>query len=230
MRKGFTLIELMIVVAIIAVIAAIAIPSLLRARQAANETNAAAACRSMGGHQAVWRRTDADGNGVQDYWCGDIRAFYAMEDGDGNQLKYIDVGLAKADFLPNAWAAWLYGLTYPNGMVGGSTNTTPKAGYFYVHMFFDENAELYMVDTTPNDGVANPFFNKSDWGVCAFPATYNKDGIRVFITNAEGVVYGADNREMPGPEVYGLPMLMWPDRDPTTRLAFSGKPWAVVQE
>lgn len=83
MRRGFTLIGLMIVVAIIAVIAAIAITSLLRARQAANETNAGAACKGMASHQAVWRRTDADGNGVQDYWTADITAFYAMEDGEG---------------------------------------------------------------------------------------------------------------------------------------------------
>lgn len=46
-QKGFSLIELLIVVAIILLIAAIAIPNLLRARMAANESSAAAGIRSI---------------------------------------------------------------------------------------------------------------------------------------------------------------------------------------
>jgi type IV pilus assembly protein PilA len=45
--RGFSLIELLIVVAIILIIAAIAIPSLLRARMAANESSAASNLRTI---------------------------------------------------------------------------------------------------------------------------------------------------------------------------------------
>ncbi len=64
---GFTLIELMIVIAIVAVLAGIALPNLLEARKQANETAAIGALKSIGGAQAIFREGDKENDGEKDY-------------------------------------------------------------------------------------------------------------------------------------------------------------------
>jgi len=89
-EKGFSLIELLIVVAIIGIIAAIAIPNLLKSRQAANEASAIGSVRTIGTAQATYQSTLGKGKN----FC-DTLANLGLDGGVDNTLA----GGLKSGFL-----------------------------------------------------------------------------------------------------------------------------------
>ena len=84
---GFTLIELMIVIAVLSILAAFAIPSLLSSKMTANEANVVGSMRSLMNAQELYKtRTGYYGD------CVDLNDSHL-----GGLNIYIDSALAKAD-------------------------------------------------------------------------------------------------------------------------------------
>jgi len=161
-EKGFTLIELMIVVAIIAIIAAIAIPNLLRARLAANESSAIASLRTLSSAQETFRSSimiDEDTDGLGEYGTlSQLAGLVACPNGNTADPPFIDDQL-------------------------GSAN---KSGYVF-DMLLGGTTACGTVAVTPATNA-----NEITYFAYATPVSYGRSGNRTFVLDSSGVIRGSD--------------------------------------
>jgi prepilin-type N-terminal cleavage/methylation domain-containing protein len=190
-EKGFTLIELMIVIAIIAIIAAIAIPGLLQSQRASNERNASASLKTLATAEADFRANDRDGNHVNDFWTGDVSNLYAIfpPGAAGNPsaiIKLVELSVGGADAIPLGVVAGPAGAAYGSLAFINYAQPQPKAGYWYETLVLDNsNAGAPYAATT--DGGAN-VHNNSSFGFMAWPDTFNS-GRNAFIINEGNTIF-----------------------------------------
>ena len=229
MRKGFTLVELMIVIAIIAIIIAIAIPNLLSGRISANETSAIGTLKQFTSTEAIWLQQGPDGNGIKDYWTYDVSGLHRTLRADAlTKVAFIPLDIAQAD-PRSQYAQDPFGVghnMFDGDWTLGTTRIQPKSGYWFTVLDLDNLAgNPYNVNEIVPGDPATLGCNHNKYGFMSIPDVYGSSGVRSFIVNEAGTIYAVDSGYSLGVAGNGFPSVNKNDI-PGSPVAAPGK-WMV---
>jgi prepilin-type N-terminal cleavage/methylation domain-containing protein len=180
-QTGFTLIELMIVIAIIAIIAAIAIPNLLSARLNSNETAAIATLRNIISAQSQFQstaRADENNNGVGEYGSfGEMSGAVGVRGGSVLNPPVLSTAFRAVNASRVSRSGYLYQMYLP--LASGAGQAEAATGGYAA-------------------GVLDADVSETTWCAYAWPANYGNTGNRTFFVNQGGDIIATESSTYTG--------------------------------